>query len=274
MGQTKIKMSRLCMMAALFLPVLFLYAQKDKEFNKVGSKEWQKNWASFSPGKWIMNTEVTNAGYKLFLQDLKDAGKEEEYEFFYPDTLGWNRGTMMLEPYVVYYFSHHSFSNYPVVNITHEAAYDFCMWLNEAYSKLKEKPFGNVFFMLPTREEWMLAARGGKNDGRPYPWKGEKLRNSKNQKLANYRDEGNNGDNTLSSGMNEKAWITAPVNSFFANEIGLYCMSGNVAEMVAEKGIAVGGSYMDAGQNIRIDSKREFIGTWADIGFRVIMVVQ
>jgi formylglycine-generating enzyme required for sulfatase activity len=159
-----------------------------------------------------------------------------------------------------------------VVNITYDAAQAYCQWLTYKYSAQPNKSFGQVEFRLPTREEWILAARGGKNDDRPYPWKGEELRDKKNQKLANFRDDGSATDIMLPLGPNEKSFIAAPVNSFLANEIGLYCMSGNVAEMVAEKGVAVGGSYLENANNIRLDSKKEFKDSSADVGFRVLMV--
>jgi hypothetical protein len=49
-------------------------------------------------------------------------------------------------------------------------------------------------------------------------------------------------------------------------------MSGNVAEMVSERGMAVGGSYRDNGYNVRIQSQKKFEKLTADIGFRVLMV--
>ncbi|MCU0389372.1 MAG: formylglycine-generating enzyme family protein [Chitinophagaceae bacterium] len=259
--------------------ILFLYfsiilspvfSQQKKAEIPIGSRAWQKKWASFEPGKWMMKTEVSNGEYREFLDALKSAGKEEEYEFFYPDTAGWKRNKEGNDAYVSYYFSHPSFKNYPVVNITHAAAYDYCMWLNEEYKKLKEKPYGNVEFRLPAHDEWMLAARSGKGDDRIYPWNGMYLRNNKNQNLCNYRSDEARDD--LSAGLNDKAFVTAPINSFFPNEIGLYNMSGNVAEMIADIGIAVGGSYYDSGENVRVNSRKNYAKSAPDVGFRVIMV--
>jgi formylglycine-generating enzyme required for sulfatase activity len=71
--------------------------------------------------------------------------------------------------------------------------------------------------------------------------------------------------------MNEKVFITAPVNSYFPNDIGLYNVCGNVAEMLAEKGVAAGGSFEDTGYDIRIQSTKQYSGAKNDIGFRVLM---
>ena len=49
-------------------------------------------------------------------------------------------------------------------------------------------------------------------------------------------------------------------------------MSGNVAEMVYERGIAYGGSYLDTGHDIRIDSEKPYDAPSPLIGFRVIAV--
>ena len=48
--------------------------------------------------------------------------------------------------------------------------------------------------------------------------------------------------------------------------------SGNVAEMVAERGIAYGGSFLAPGYDIRIDSEKPYDAPSPLIGFRVIAV--
>ena len=58
----------------------------------------------------------------------------------------------------------------------------------------------------------------------------------------------------------------------YPNDFGLYNVCGNVAEMVAERGIAYGGSYLDPGYDIRIDSEKRYDGPSPLIGFRVIAV--
>jgi hypothetical protein len=50
-------------------------------------------------------------------------------------------------------------------------------------------------------------------------------------------------------------------------------MSGNVAEMVIEKGLAKGGGFRDPGYDIRIASKKTYSSSSDDIGFRIVMDV-
>ncbi|MBS1978119.1 MAG: SUMF1/EgtB/PvdO family nonheme iron enzyme [Bacteroidetes bacterium] len=65
----------------------------------------------------------------------------------------------------------------------------------------------------------------------------------------------------------------AAVESYFPNDIGLYDVVGNVAEMTAEKGKACGGSWNKAPE----ESTMRSIGTYdrpdATVGFRVFMEV-
>ena len=58
----------------------------------------------------------------------------------------------------------------------------------------------------------------------------------------------------------------------YPNEFGLYNVCGNVAEMVDERGIAYGGSFLDPGYDIRIDSETHYDAPSPKVGFRVIAV--
>jgi formylglycine-generating enzyme required for sulfatase activity len=66
---------------------------------------------------------------------------------------------------------------------------------------------------------------------------------------------------------------TVPVTAYDPNGYGLYNMSGNVAEMVSEKGIARGGSWASTGFDVRIKSEQKFENTSPEIGFRYFMEV-
>ena len=65
----------------------------------------------------------------------------------------------------------------------------------------------------------------------------------------------------------------APTKSYFPNDIGLYDVVGNVAEMINEKGKACGGSWNHLPVESTIRSVNPYTQPDAAIGFRVFMEI-
>jgi formylglycine-generating enzyme required for sulfatase activity len=226
--------------------------------------------------------EVSNGDYKQFMAYLKNTNRNNLFIKCLLDTTAWdtknnNRG------YKNTYHTRKAFDNYPVVTISYEAANEYCRWLTEQYHSDANRQFKKVSFRLPTESEWMEAASGG-NKNKLYPWDNFYLRNNKGEFLCNFLQLGEHAiyfDSTTKSYKvadvfienRSTALLFSEVNAFAPSPSGLYNLSGNAAEMVAEKGLAKGGSYNDPGFDVRISSKKYYDEPSTEIGFRVVMEV-
>jgi formylglycine-generating enzyme required for sulfatase activity len=228
---------------------------------------------------YMLKGEVTNKQYRNFLKDLKANKREKDYQLAVPDTTQWNSISALNKPMVNLYFNHPFYDNYPVVNVTKKGAELYCIWLTKQMRKKYPKQNFNDF-RLPTKAEWVYAAKADHKNA-PYPWGNASLTNSKGCYLANYkltgdenirRDENNNlvvvqplvNDKTYNASYTVSVW------SYLPNKFGLYNMSGNVAEMVANEDVVMGGSWNDPGFDIQVTSEKEFKSPNPTVGFRVI----
>ena len=218
---------------------------------------------------WIFPTEVTNKEYNEFLEDLKSQGRVDDYDASAVRSECWNTLKLSLyEPYSQFYHNHPAYENYPVVGITKEGARLYCEWLSAKFDN-------KYTYRLPTRVEWIYAARGGL-DVSDYPWGNKHIRDKKGKVLCNFKEIGDENikyDDSLKTYCIVKgAKVGMPVltAAYPPNEFGLYDVAGNVAEMVQEDGIAMGGSWDSPGYDVRVTS----LMTWDDpdprVGFRPV----
>lgn len=271
---------------------------------------------------YAYKTEMTNGLYTLFLNYLEEDGQTELFEQCNFDLSSYDEKTKAFfktytEPYKAPLNKKDTlvkdYTDYPVVNVRHEAAILFCQWLTEQYNNSPgKKKFAKVKFRLPSRKEWQIAALG-------YPkfqsWnleenkievvippdtvsesrKGKKTAIQVNEEILypwwpayNYRDKAQNhkncflGNFKVTFNMNPcpakipgyDGWtMQARTATYFPNDMGFYDIVGNVAEMIDEKGKACGGSWDDPPNESTIRSAKTYTRPDDTIGFRVFMEV-
>ena len=258
-------------LSALFLTFGMLAKGQTCDFD---IKSTQKSLVKINDSLFASKFEVTNKQYLIFLNFLKQSHQVEKYLVSKIDSSNWRNELTFNEPYVQYYHSHPAYADYPVVNISYEGATHFCEWLTAQYNSKVQRKFKKVRFRLPTRDEWITAAKSG-NSQANYPWNGNNFKTKKGLVRCNFKRE-IGVDREVVEYKRANADITAPSKSYWPNKFGLYNMSGNVAEMLAEKGQTKGGSWQDAADAMKIESNGKFAiydSPMSTIGFRFFMDV-
>ncbi len=243
------------------------------------AKDLEKRMKKIKDSFYAGETEVTNEQYELFLQDLvknKSFGlldtcktQKTDWRSLVPEAVRQLSDAMLFE------HGHPDGPENPVQNIGHNAALAYCAWLTKVYNHDSgKKKFKKVQFRLPTSKEWETLARAGRDENTPYPWGGYYFRNSKGCYLLNMNaTEPCKDCPGKSNGSNDGGFLSVKVGTYFPNDFGLYNMSGNVAEMVAEPGISKGGSWADATIELQIKSEKKYTQAEPWLGFRIVMDV-
>ena len=238
------------------------------------------------PSFFISKFEVSNFEYMEFLKDLKSKGELNLYNSIIVDSTAWVNHVDYAQRYVEYYHSHPAYYNYPVVNVSYKGAKAYCEWLTAQFadSTIEGK---KISFRLPTREEWLRAARAD-NHGFKYSWGQTDPYDKKGAKKCNFKeynsDEIKDSDqhnlkakNRVVVGtmnrLRSSVSVTMQVKSFDANEFGLYNLNGNVAEMIDERNVALGGSWANAADEVTLESELEYEAPSPLVGFRPVMIV-
>lgn len=279
-------MKRVVVISIVIFSSLFLNAKNKPAKFVFNSKFVENSIAKINENLYASKYELSNDFYRYYENEIRKTGKTEDLKTVIPDTNNWKSKLAYNEPYVQYYYRHPAYNNYPMVNISHEAAILFCKWLTEQYNVNPKRKFKKVLFRLPTLKEWEYAAKGGLEE-LPYPWGVSLFENGNYQ--CNFHKIGAENivfDNITNSYkvvkwesmgiagyLNDNADVTAPVNSYFQNGYGLYNMSGNIKEMIDVKGVAKGGGWRSPGGDVMIKSISYYKNSDTDLGFRYFMEV-
>lgn len=263
----------------------------------------------------FLNDLIIQGRIDEYVKAVPDTSKwiSEGRALFYklqPDSTKWpgSGATGYFEGMRKYYYWHPAYDSYPVVNVSREGAQLYCIWLtqavNEKIDKTKPESKRESLYKndlrIPQDVEWMMAARGG-HLGVEYPW-GNKVgatngpQNAHGCFLANfcirnYKEEVSCPNKKFPEAYTSAGTVshdysqTAPVMSYNSNDYNLFCMSGNVAEMVwvSNKGQAgtkagtKGGSWSSDAEHIKISAEDEYSGITEGsiyIGFRPVFTAE
>lgn len=248
---------------------------------------------------YMRKTEITNLEFRTFLFDLLIEGKTDLFMKVRPVQNLWtNRfnASAYNKPMEEHYFSHPAYNDYPVVNISHEAALQFCIWLTaESNKKALEEGKNTVNDLrLPYEQEWAYAALEGKNNAMNSSGN-DSLKNKKGDYMVNYsclNYEYARYDSTLKywipadgkgfNLMRDGGYHTVKADRYAPNKFGLHCMSGNVSEMVlrynyktkAKSHGTIGGSWLSPDFFLNVEAPEEWPfekeGPSPMIGFRPV----
>lgn len=228
---------------------------------------------------YMQRYEVTNGEYQVFLKWLSENGSEDNQKQAQILNDNWNSEWKLGMPEVAKnYHIHEGFKNYPVVNITYQAALLYCGYLeNKINRELKE---GRVKVRLPSHAEFIRAGAGDSLTA-SYAWRDQYMQQPNGNFRANFirilqssltRDEDGNFivHSKKENGTIASTDLIAPSKSYWEYSYGFYNLNGNVAEMINESGVAVGGSFSNYGYDIRLQSTQEYTAASCKVGFRPV----
>ncbi|MEZ4938333.1 MAG: SUMF1/EgtB/PvdO family nonheme iron enzyme [Crocinitomicaceae bacterium] len=233
---------------------------KPIEFNGlwIKTKNYFKKFSQLSENLYASNMEETNWEYRIFLDDLKE-NNPKAYEKFRPDSTLFTKSykEAFLEPMERMYHWHPAYDEYPVVNISKEAATEYCKWLTSQWNNDPKRKFDKVEFILPTEDQWEMAS------GEP-----QQIQNAEGCYVINGYLKDKDGRRYYDDG----GFFMVKVDSYNPNSTGLYNTYGNVCEMISDKSQTKGGGW-DTEYNDFKKSSHFQSAPHPTVGFRVFMKV-
>ncbi|MBA3683538.1 MAG: SUMF1/EgtB/PvdO family nonheme iron enzyme [Bacteroidetes bacterium] len=291
------------------MPVL---TEDDKKKNRKRKEAMIKSMLKAKPGEWVkinasgagmaaeyylMTTEISNINYKVFLMDLVEQNKATEYHKAKVNNNLWR--SIGIGGFASKYFLSTKFHDHAVVNISADGMRMYCEWLTELVNNSKQNKIAAKYKVrLPSEKEWKLACTSTVVPEPIYTNGLNVMINSKHCMLANYKPLPQNGeivsnpnyrcdDSTQFVIGNNKycttikdSLIAYPVMVFAFNPSyrGLYCMAGNVSEVVTKDNgeyRSIGGNWNSTRTYLKMDAKDEFENKPLQnpfVGFRVLFV--
>lgn len=225
---------------------------------------------------WLDQNEISNVDWREFVgwtARMHGIGSPE-YRATLPDSVFWlTRADLSTEPGHESYFREPPYNEYPVTGISYDQAVAYCQWrterVREAVCKSPEEKSAmpqHFRYRLPTITEWEYAASAGLDPDK-YPWGFEEFSTKSEHYKAITKE-------SLPQGANPEQTFGLPRGSGTPNRFGFSDLIGNAAEMVAERGIAKGGSYAHSLDESRVKSLIYYKEPMPWLGFRCICEVK
>lgn len=239
-----------------------------------------------SENLYFQETEVTNLEWKEYLYFTRLDSGEQYYASMLPDQ------SKLPCPN---YFYDNFYNLYPLVGINYDQAKAYCNWKTEVANIIFEvhcRKNIHLTFRLPTQEEWELAVADNDYttddlpvvkisiDGHSYLRKLLSLKESTKdvkKKVVAF----NRANKPLYPIHCLQEWSPFQIQnypqyvySFPHNQFNLFHMRGNVFEMLDNKGLAIGGSYLTDYNNSISNPLLKYETPKKDLGFRTICEVK
>lgn len=215
---------------------------------------------------YMDESEITNISWLEYQYWMKQ-NEIDKYETTQLDTTVWISLGSQYASFQKFYHTHRAYADFPVVGVSHQQAIDYCQWRSKVVNEMlalnpsSQKKFGKILYRLPTQKEWEYAASGGL-DKKDFPYGYNTLTTPKGGKKV-YLSWSN-------SEHSKDSTATANAYSFTPNGKGYYNMIGNVAEMIQEKGVAKGGSWIHTPNQSKISNQLSYDVPSPWLGFRCI----
>lgn len=254
----------------LLLPLAFILA-----FSSIRKKQFvPPGTVRLSDTLFIDKEEISNLSWQEYLYWLKTmyGSNSAEYQAALPDSTVWLYDGMTSNlPWQSLFFQMNHFKSFPVSGLSYEQALDFCKWRTERVRYFmnfsKRYVDCDFYYRLPSKSEWEFAANGSPEVfnrlSPPIVIKANPSTTVINVSWpANLKYvEGGSWDHPIA------------VRSYMANLLGIFDMTGNVAEMLNEKGLCKGGSFYHHPEEARNGKTLTYQKAAAWLGFRCVCVV-